>query len=48
MARQHHTAGGQPNKLEGDEGTARLHGKASRELGKDLHRRAEGDLRKVP
>ena len=44
MARKHNTARGQPNKLKGDERTARLYGKASRELGKELHGRAEGNL----
>ena len=48
MAWKHHSARGQPNQLEGDEGATRIHGKASRGLGKDLYRRAEGDLRKVP
>ena len=41
MARKHHSARGQPNELKGDEGTPWLYGKASRGLGKDLHRRAE-------
>ena len=44
MARQHNTARGQQKQLERDEGATRIHGKASRGLGKDLHRRAEGDL----
>ena len=48
MARKHYTPRGQPNKLKGDKRTARLYGKASRELGKELHGRAEGNLRKVP
>jgi len=48
MARKHHSARGQQKQLKGDEGTARIHGKASRGLGKDLHRRAEGNIRKVP
>ena len=48
MARKHNSARGQPNELKGDEGTPRIHGKASRGLGENLHRRAEGDLRKVP
>ena len=34
MARKHHSARGQPNELQGDEGSARIHGKASRGLGK--------------
>ena len=46
MAWKHHSRGGQQKQLKGDEGAARIHGKESRELGKDLHRRAEGDLRK--
>ena len=45
VARKHHSARGQQKQLKGDEGTSRIHGKASRGLGKDLHRRAEGDLR---
>ena len=48
MARKHRTARGQQKQLKGNERAARIHGKASRGLGKDLHRRAEGDLRKVP
>ena len=48
MARKHHSARGQQKQLKGDEGAARIHGKASRGLGKDLHRRAERNLRKVP
>ena len=36
------------SKLYGVELPTRIHGKASRGLGKNLHRRAEGDLRKVP
>jgi len=47
MARKHHSARGQQKQLKGDEGAARIHGKASRGLGKDLHRRVEGDLRKI-
>ena len=43
---KHHSARGQQKQLEGDEGATRIHGKASRGLGKNLHRRAEGDLRK--
>ena len=48
MARQHHTARGQPNKLEGDERAPWLHSKASRGLGEKLYRRAERNLREVP
>ena len=48
MARKHHSARGQQKQLKGDEGATRIQGKASRGFGKDLHRRAEGDLRKVP
>ena len=48
MARKHHSRGGQQKQLEGDEGATRIHGKASRGLGKDLYRRAKGYLRKVP
>ena len=48
MARKHHSRGGQQKQLEGDEGTTRIHGKALRGLRKNLHRRAEGNLRKVP
>jgi len=38
----------QPNKLAGNEGTTRIHGKASRGSRKELHGRAERNLRKVP
>ena len=48
MARKHNSSRGQPNKLKGDEGTPRLYGKASRELGKELYRRAERNIREVP
>ena len=48
MARKHNSARGQPNELKGDEGTPRLHGKASRGLGKEFHGRAERNIRKVP
>ena len=48
MARECSSARGKQKQLIGDEGTARIHGKASRGLGKDLHRRVEEDLRKVP
>ena len=48
MARKHYSARGQPNQLKGYEGTARLHGKASRGLGKELHRRTERNIREVP
>ena len=48
MARKHRSRGGQLNELKGDEGTPRIHGKASRGLGKYLYRRAKGYLRKVP
>ena len=48
MARKHHSRGEQQKQLKGDEGATPIHGKASRGLGKDLHRRAEGDLLKVP
>ena len=48
IARKHHTARGSPNKLQGDEGTPRLYGKASRGLGKELHERAERNIREVP
>ena len=34
MARKYHFARGQQKQLEGDEGTARIYGKASRGLGK--------------
>ena len=47
VARKHRSARGQPNKLKGDEGTPRLHGKASRGTRKELHERVEGKLRKV-
>ena len=48
MARKHRTARGQPNQLTADEGITQLHGKASRGTRKELHGRAEGNLRKVP
>ena len=48
VAWKHHSARGQPKKLQGDEGTPRLHGKASRGTRKKLHRRAERNIRKVP
>lgn len=48
MARKYNSARGQPNELEGDEGTPWLYGKASRGFGKDLHRRAERNIREVP
>ena len=48
VARQHHTARGQSDKLKGDERAPWVHGTASRGLGEKLHGRAEGDLRKVP
>ena len=48
MARKHNSARGHQKQLEGNEGATRIHGKASRELGKNLHRRVEGDIRKVP
>ena len=48
MARKHNTARGQPNKLKGDEGTPRLHGKASRGIGKEFHGRAERNIREIP
>ena len=38
VARQHHTARGQPDELKGDERTSRLHSKASRGLGEKLYR----------
>ena len=44
MAREYHTARGQQNELEGDERTPRIYGKASRGLGKDIHRRTKGNL----
>ena len=37
VARQYHTARGQPNQLAGDERTAQLHGKTPRGLGEKLH-----------
>ena len=37
MARKHHSRGGQPKQLQGYEGATRIHGKASRGLGKNLH-----------
>ena len=48
VTRKHRSARGQPNKLQGDEGTARLYGKASRGTRKELYGRAERNLRKVP
>ena len=36
MARKHHSARGQQKQLKGDEGATRIHGKASRGLGKNL------------
>ncbi len=48
MARKHNTTRGQPNKLEGDEGTPRLYVKASRGTRKELHGQAEGNIRKIP
>ena len=48
VARQHHTARGQSDELEGDERAPWVHVKASRGFGEKLHGRAEGDLRKVP
>ena len=47
MAWKHHFARGQPNQFKGDEGTPRLQGTASRELGKELHGRAERSIREV-
>ena len=44
MARKHNSARGQPNKLQGDEGTPWLYGKASRGLGKKLHGRVERNI----
>lgn len=41
IARKHHSTRGQPNKLEGDEGASRIHVKASRGLGKELHGRSK-------
>ena len=38
VAWQYHTARGQQNELEGNERAPWVHGKASRGLGKDLHR----------
>ena len=48
MARQYHSARGQPNELKGDEGTARIYGTASRGSRKELHGRAERNIREVP
>ena len=48
MARKHRTARGQPNQLTTNEGTPRLYGTASRGSRKELHGRAERNLRKVP
>lgn len=48
MARKHYSARGQQKQLEEDEGATRIHGKSSRGLGKNLHRRAERDFRKIP
>ena len=48
MALKYNTAKGQSNKLKGDEGTARIYGKASRGTRKELHGRAEGNIREVP
>ena len=48
MAWKHNTTRGQQNQLAGDEGTARLYGKASRGLGKKLYGQAERNIREVP
>ena len=48
MSWKHNTTRGQPNQFKGDEGTARLYGKASRGIGKGFHGRAERNIREVP
>lgn len=48
MARKHNTARGQPNQLQGNKGTPRLYVTASRGSRKELHGRAERNVRKVP
>ena len=45
---RYHSVRGQQKQLEGDEGATRIYCKTSRGLSKYLHRRAEGDLLKVP
>ena len=47
MARQHHTARGQSNKLEGDERASWVYGKASRGLGEKLYGRTERNIREL-
>ena len=44
MTRKHHSRGGQQKQLKGDEEATRIHSKASRGLGKKLHRRTKGDI----
>ena len=48
VVRQHHTARGQSDELEGDERAPWVHVKASRGLGEKLHGRTERNIRKVP
>ena len=48
MARKHHTARGQQNQLQRDEGTPRLYVKASRGTRKELHGRTERNIREIP
>ena len=48
VARKHNSSRGQQKQLARDEGTPRINGKASRGLGKDFYRRAEGNIRKIP
>ena len=48
MARKHNSGGGQQNQLTTNEGTPRLYVAASRGTRKELHGRAERNIRKVP
>ena len=48
MERKYHTAIGQSDKLKGDERAPWVYGAASRGSRKELHGRAERNLRKVP
>ena len=48
VARQHRTARGQSDELEGNERASWLHVKASRGFGEKLHGRTERNIRKVP
>ena len=48
MARKHCTARRQQDEFKRDERASRIHGKASRGLEKELHGRAEGNIREVP